>query len=243
MSGLRPFFSYYGSKWAAARGYPPPLYRQIVEPFAGSAGYALQYPDLEVLLVERDPVVARLWLWLITKATPTEVLALPDIPVDGHVDDFALRGPARDLVGFWIATAQVHPNRRPSSLRRRWPEKGWHIGMRRRIADQLHRIRHWRVICGDYTEAADLVHGPATWFVDPPYDNDAGDKYNGVKPDYAALATWTLQRAGQVIVCENEGATWLPFQPVWQTRSINRRSREAVYVRYDVAPQHSEVGA
>jgi hypothetical protein len=232
MIGLRPFFSYYGSKWAAAGAYPPPLHRQIVEPFAGSAGYSLRYPDLEVLLVERDPVVARLWHWLITTATPAEVLALPDIPNDAHVDDFGLIGPARDLVGFWIAQAQVHPNRRPSSWRRRWAGKSWRETIRHRIARQLQRIRHWRVIEGDYTTAREHVDEPATWFVDPPYSNAAGDKYNGKKPDYDALARWVAGLQGQVIVCEAAGADWLPFTPIWQTRGIKGRSREAVYIRY-----------
>ena len=34
---LRPFFGYYGSKWAMARLYPAPQHRTIIEPFAGAA--------------------------------------------------------------------------------------------------------------------------------------------------------------------------------------------------------------
>jgi site-specific DNA-adenine methylase len=58
VSGLRPFFPYYGSKWRAARAYPPPLHRQIVEPFAGSAGYALRYRSREAVYVRYSEVTA-----------------------------------------------------------------------------------------------------------------------------------------------------------------------------------------
>src|SRR5262245_39743395 len=59
---IRPFFGYYGGKWRdAVRNYPPPYHGTIVEPFAGSAGYALRYWDKKVVLYERDPVVAAVW--------------------------------------------------------------------------------------------------------------------------------------------------------------------------------------
>lgn len=37
------------------------------------------------------------------------------------------------------------------------PRKRWTAAVRRRVADQLPRIRHWRVVHGDYTQAAGLV--------------------------------------------------------------------------------------
>lgn len=60
-----PLFSYFGSKWTIATSYPAPMHRTIVEPFAGSAGYALRYASREVILVERDPVVASVWRFLL----------------------------------------------------------------------------------------------------------------------------------------------------------------------------------
>jgi len=45
MSGLRPFWRYYGGKWRAAPSYPSPRCETIIEPFAGAAGYSLRYPD------------------------------------------------------------------------------------------------------------------------------------------------------------------------------------------------------
>jgi hypothetical protein len=52
----------------------------------------------------------------------------------------------------------------------------------------------------------------ATWFVDPPYNNRAGSYYIENSIDYVALGTWCHERRGQAIVCENEGADWLPFR-------------------------------
>src|SRR5690348_5384455 len=58
---LMPFFSFYGGKWRAAPKYPAPLYDTIIEPFAGSAGYAVRHYEKRVLLCEKDPVIAALW--------------------------------------------------------------------------------------------------------------------------------------------------------------------------------------
>jgi len=61
---VRSFFYFYGGKWLAAPRYPAPRYDTIIEPFAGSAGYSLRYPDKRVVLVERDPKIAATWaIW------------------------------------------------------------------------------------------------------------------------------------------------------------------------------------
>lgn len=67
---------------------------------------------------------------------------------------------------------------------------------------------------GDYTITANL--GPATWFIDPPYCKTAGDRYRwGASAlDFDALGRWCRDRDGQTIVCEAEGADWLPFRPM-----------------------------
>ena len=59
----------------------------------------------------------------------------------------------------------------------------------------------------------------AVWIVpakgpndDPPYQT-AGRAYRFHDLDYPALAEWCKSRTGQVIVCENAGAAWLPFEP------------------------------
>lgn len=103
------------------------------------------------------------------------------------------------------------------------------MDVRERISKQVQQIRHWQVIEGDYTAAPDVC---ATWFVDPPYSGEAGRKYD--KIDYTSLGTWCKSRRGQVMVCENVGATWLPFQPYLTIKSTEgahgkKQSEEALW--------------
>jgi len=93
----------------------------------------------------------------------------------------------------------------------------WGEVIRERVASQVAFISHWTVIEGDYSQAPDLE---ATWFIDPPYA-EAGRLYrhSSKNIDYVALGNWCKTRKGQVIVCENEGATWLPFRFFMATKS------------------------
>jgi hypothetical protein len=65
MGSMRPMFPYYGSKWNIARHYPPPGEGLVVEPFAGGAGYASFYGARRALLIDKDPIIAGLWRYLI----------------------------------------------------------------------------------------------------------------------------------------------------------------------------------
>lgn len=79
---MRPFLSFYGAKWRDTFNYPAPTHPLIVEPFAGSAGYALRYHWHQVVLCDIDPIIASVWQYLID-ASPEEILAIPDVPLDG----------------------------------------------------------------------------------------------------------------------------------------------------------------
>lgn len=230
---LKPFWRYYGGKWRAAPRYPSPLHRTIVEPFAGAAGYAMRYPAHDVILIERFAVVAEMWRYLIA-VTPAEVRRVPLVDA---VDDLPAWVPAgaRSLVGFAMNAATTHPCRTLSSGRKRLATmgrvfEGWTEAQRNRVASQVSAIRHWRIIEGDYTAAPDIE---ATWFVDPPYNNSAGSHYAHQVSDYAALGAWCRERAGQLIVCENDGADWLPFRAFATLKpGINGTgSREVIYTQ------------
>ncbi len=200
---------YFGSKWRSALRYPVPKYATIIEPFAGGAGYSLRYPDHNIVLIDKDPIIISIWRYLQT-VTPDEILALPD--VDTSVDDLDICQQARWLIGFWLNTG-ARSCKTPSSWMRSGINPGsfWGESLRRRIAAQVARIRHWEMHCNDY--AAIDVPEPATWFVDPPYQMlGMYYRYNRKTIDYAALAEWCKTRPGQVIVCEQEGADWLPFK-------------------------------
>jgi hypothetical protein len=107
---------------------------------------------------------------------------------------------------------------------------GWSEARRARVAEQMPKIRHWRVIHGSYQDAPDTE---ASWFVDPPYRGQPGSHYiHGPDAiDYDDLAGWCRSRRGQVTVCEAEGATWLPFRPLGEIKSGPRKrvSPEAVW--------------
>lgn len=221
---LLPFFTYYGGKWRAARHYPPPSCRLIVEPFAGSAGYALNWPDRDVLLRDTDPNVVGTWQFLLS-ATPEDVLALPDLEPDQSTRDLDVPEGARLLIGWWLSKGSASPKLRPSTFALNYPQGGpyWGPRVRQRIADQLPRIRHWQVQLGTWQDAPD-VH--ATWLVDPPYVG-AGHHYRhgSAGIDYPALAFWSARRRGQVLVCEADSADWLPFRPLVRVHGTEGRQQ------------------
>ena len=209
---MRPFWTYFGRKWRIAPRYPKPLYSRIVEPFAGAAGYSLRYPSHDVVLIEKNPMIADMWRWLIS-APVRDVLELPRLPESGRIDD--VEWPceaARNLAGFWITRGATHPNRVASAWMRdpRYALWSWGEHAVCRIASQVERIRHWTIIQADY---ADAPREAATWFVDPPYIAQ-GDRYRyGAKDvDFERLGQWCRGLPGQAIVCEQAGADWLPFE-------------------------------
>lgn len=248
LPGLRPFWRYYGGKWRAAPMYPQPMHRKIVELFAGAAGYSLRYADHEVTLVEANPMIAAIWRWLVS-VHAHEVEALPEVIL--HIDELPSWVPeeARCLVRFCLCVAQARPSNTLSAGFRRQHEehptwtRGWDARQRSMVAAQVSRIRHWKIIEGDYSRALGLIDEHTTTFVDPPYFNKAGEKYpcrpKGTHEEraawYAELAERVRALPGQVIVCENEGATWLPFRSFGTfRRGMNGAgSREVCYYQVD----------
>lgn len=233
---MRPFFKFYGGKWRLTPRYPSPR-GVVVEPFAGSAGYSVRNDVEEAILVERDPIIAETWRYLIG-AKPSEVLSLPDLEEGQSTDDLTDLPPgARHLIGWWLNSGVSRPCKTPGKWMRdgRYDSMFWGPPIRARIADQLEGIRRWRVIEGDWWEAPDLIG--ATWFVDPPYVAASGRHYAHSEVDYEALAKWCRSRfRGLVIVCEGEGADWLPFEFLAEGKSnssggVARKSVEMVWVR------------
>lgn len=230
---LRPFFGFYGGKWRDSRRlYPLPELPVLVEPFAGSAGYAVRYHYLEVVLCEVDPVIAAVWDYLINVKS-SEILAIRDLGHDESVDDLTgVPQEARWLIGFWLNRGTDRPRRSPSKWMREGVRPGsfWGERVRQTLAFQVNHIRHWTIHNCAYDSCP--YDGPATWFVDPPYQH-AGRHYTyGSKLiDYEQLGLWCESRTGQTIVCENQGADWLPFVPLDSTKTTRagRVSREVVW--------------
>jgi hypothetical protein len=216
-------FSYYGGKKRSSTRYPPPVFDHIIEPFAGAAGYAHRYHNRRVTLIEKNPKVAAIWRYLIA-VSPAEVRRLPCVY---HADELPSWVPqeARWWLGFRWGTGDCGPRNHASMRASRagvWSEHARGI-----CAEQVAQIKHWRILEGSYEQA---TREHATWYVDPPYDNKAGERYPCGREglDYQALGAWCRDLPGQVLVCENEGATWLPFEPLHVQQGSQQTHRTEV---------------
>lgn len=206
MDHLHPFFSYFGSKYALARYYQAPIHDEIIEPFAGSAGYSLWYYDKKITLYEIYEPIVELWKYLINVSSE-EILKLPLGPFDKDhpIDAADIPSPAKTLLGFWNTQSQTSSSRYPLSKSR---GSGWTYNKRKMIASQLRYIRHWTI---EKLSFEKISNKEATWYIDPPYE-EGGKRYKHNKIDYPLLAQWCKERQGQVIVCEQNNAKWLDFK-------------------------------
>lgn len=226
---MQPFFTYYGGKWRLAQKLGPPQHDHVIEPFAGSAGYSVYWEPKKVTLIERDPVVCGVWRYLIGASQrelmrlPSNISAVDELPASVCQE-------ARWLIGFWFNHALSEPATRRSNWARKPSQVAffWSETIKRRLASQVDRIRHWKIIEGSWDESP---NSNAHWHIDPPYDNAAGTTYRHNDIDRNSLAKWCKSRRGFAQVCENDGATWLRFEPLSIVHSHRARgySVEAVY--------------
>lgn len=134
------------------------------------------------------------------------------------------------LIGFSINGGSASPKKTASTKGNFG--SGW-AKTQKNIAANLHKIRHWDIRCGEYTDIESYHDNSkgATWFIDPPYQ-DKGKYYRHNKIDFPHLANWCKERAGQVLVCENMGADWLPFQPLKELYGQkNKLTYEAIWIK------------
>lgn len=218
-------WSYYGTKKKLAKLYQQPVYNKIIEPFAGAAQYSLFADNWqkEVVLYDKYKVVADLWSWLIKEASPKDILALPDLNVGDKVTDFNLSNEERYLIGFSINNGSAMPKKSVGKYCN-WNKTKLYI------AENLFKIKHWQVYNLDYKLISNNEH--ATYFIDPPYEY-GGEWYHSTvcnkHIDYLQLANWCKTRNGQVIVCENSKATWLPFTFLSNLKGQLHKTTEVVW--------------
>jgi site-specific DNA-adenine methylase len=208
-------FNYFGSKFLLAKTYQTPKHDVIVEPFAGSAQYAMywmrQRSDITCILYDTDPMVIKSWNRMLA-ATPDEIvrweMQVGD-PINDYIDKANYGGHNK------IANDRIVANF--YSAKYRWA--------RTRAATDGRVV----VIEGDYTQAPDIE---ASWFVDPPYQHQ-GHHYEAGNDaiNYTALSDWCQTRKGQVIVCEASPGDWLPFRHhrIQNTNLRNTGSQELVW--------------
>jgi site-specific DNA-adenine methylase len=225
-------FYYYGRKKQIAKYYPQPNCSTIIEPFAGAAAYSLYGDNWKnrVILVEKDPRVADIWRFLIEEATVDDINRMPDLKVGDYSTEFLHIIHAATKQAFKYKRIKVTPVL----------ERNWEIS-KRIFSENLHKIKHWKVICGDYTEAPDIE---ATWFIDPPYKGDPGLGYyfGSDKLDYNLLAVWTKQRLGEVIFCEGENGDYLPFNHLLTLPGVaGKLSQEKIFYFSNVEKKQLEL--
>ena len=218
-------FSYYGSKSKIVGLYPPPKYGKIIEPFAGSARYSLKYWDNDILLVDKYEVVIRIWKWL-QQCSENDILSLPKFETGIDLRNCNLSEEELLFLGMCAGIASTQPRFKIS------PYAGEQNGRKnrfKRIAENIHKIKHWKIELGNYE---DLPNENATWFIDPPYQF-GGHAYVENKIDYDSLSKWVKTRQGQIIVCENTKADWLPFKPMRTIQGAGQTfTTEAIWSNY-----------
>lgn len=241
-SGVGPFFKWFGSKWQSAKHYPAPV-GEIIEPFAGGAGYSCLHYEHEVTLYESHPALQELWAWLVQEATSA---AIKEIPLDTQegtdIRDLEMSHGQSLLLKHWQRTNTYGPSWTISP----WGNKPgqWTANTRARLAEQIDAIRHWKIE-GTYNFAPPRDGRTRTWFLDPPYQLQKF-KYGCGEFNHNTLALFVNRGlpARDLIICcearskEGDAPNYLPF--VDSHRSVTSRrkpdqshhSRELIYIRH-----------
>ena len=266
----RPYFRYYGSKYKGARHYGPPRRELVIEPFAGSACYSTYWDHPNVALYDLGDEVCAAWDWLISCSeddirripevfhTNDEFQALPLGPrqivywfiIFGECErarhlpprylELVNTGVATGAWGKWVAEARAKG--KTGTDMELVSTNSWGPNLKDRLIRQKPLLKGWSITQGSY---ADIPMREAHWHVDPPYQGAPGRKYIHSDIDFSHLGDWCKALPGAVDVCENEGADWLPFRPLYTVVSSGRNQGEAasrsVEVVWQKAPLHEDL--
>lgn len=224
-------WSYYGAKTNIAHLYPPPKYGKIIEPFAGTARYSLQHFEKEVLLVDKYDVIINIWKFL-KAASEKDIMSLPEIKAGQNINELNWDcEEQRNLVAFMIGFGFTSPRKTAIPRLRNRPNAFKYT--RKRIASELFKIRHWNFRIGSYEE---IENEECTWYIDPPYQF-GGHAYvkSNKHIDFEKLKSWCMERKGQVMVCENTKATWMPFKPMVVQNVLTGAHSEAIWTNFETS--------
>lgn len=218
-------WSYYGSKNRIAEIYPKPLHDDLIEPFAGAAYYSLKYFEKNVTLYDKNPMIISIWEYL-RQASLKDITGLPILEQGFRIerDQFDCDGQFY-LMKFLIVQAAFGGN----NIVSKWGAMRLEQNIKR-VAKNLYKIKHWNFFTGSYEK---IPNKYATWFIDAPYQ-EGGHKYpmSNRRIDFNHLAFWSKEREGQVIVCENTNASWLPFIPILKIQGVKKQTTEAIWTNY-----------
>lgn len=220
-------WTYFGSKTNIIDSYPSPRYDKIIEPFSGTARYALKYFDHEILLIDKYETIVDIWKWL-QQCSEADINSLPHFIDPGQsIESLGLDcQEAKDLIGFLIGFGMQRP-RKTASVKRMTVRPNHVNYSLNRIASNLFKIKNWEIKHGDYSE---IKNQQATWFIDPPYQYGGESYVCGNKQiDFYHLGKWSKNRNGQVIVCENTKADWMEFKPLTRHKGAKSMQLEVIW--------------
>lgn len=216
-------WSYYGSKSKIINYYPAPTKDLIIEPFAGSARYALKYWENDVIICDKYERLINIWLYL-QNASVKDIEKLPILKKGENLNNFQfICKEEKDLLGFMIQAGVNAP-------RLTCTEAGVRnqVTAKKNILNNLHKIKHWDIRCCSYT---DVENKEATWFIDPPYQF-GGKYYIHKQIDYTKLKDWIYTLNGEIIVCENTKANWIELQPLKKIQGMAQtNTTEAIFLK------------
>jgi len=222
-----PLFKWFGSKWSSARKYPEPIFGTIYEPFAGGAGYSLNYRQYNVNIYDTNPLLQRLWKWLIEQACYRNVMQIPTNLAEGFdIQSLDLDDGQKLLLKHWQRTNNYGNCWTISP----WGNKPgqWTDSTRERVARQVEYIKHWKFEPIDFSK-----HG--TYFIDPPYEYNY--RYGNNNFNFAKLAARvkSIPIPNQVIACEavcpktKRVPNYLPFEFFGNRVTSRRKEGNNVY--------------
>lgn len=215
-------FPYFGRKLRHASKYPTPVFDTIVEPFAGSLSFSLFHRPRRAVGIEADERVVELFNRGMRIGVGAE--PMPERPeVGSKTDDLLVKLASYSEHGLTSGTMTVS-----TRMVRDWDSMTANLALAGAWAWE-----HVGYHLGSYLDAPDIE---ATWFIDPPYQfaNRRGYRHGAAGVDFQQLAEWVRSRRGQVIVCEQAGADWLPFRPLYDLNSHRgSRSTEVVWTNED----------
>lgn len=233
---IHPLFKWFGSKWGGSKHYPKPIYNTIVETHAGSAGYALNYSDRDIVLYDTNENVWALWEWLINFASynPVAVKDIPiNIPEGTDIRTLGLTTGQELLLKHWQRTNNVGNCWTISP----WGNKPgqWTANTRARVSEEVQAVRHWKICSKE-----PVWEEGCTFFVDPPYRYNYNYGCKNFNWDELGERIKSHKNS-QFIVCEarcpktGQMPTWLPFvdfrKQVTSRRKTenNHHSSEVIY--------------
>ena len=215
---MRTAFSFYGGKGMLSSKYPPPKYKTIVEPFAGGAAYSLKYYNHDCILIEKNKDVCAVWEY-IKNPNKKELEKIPQHITPGmKVSDFKIDNPAFINILRFAANVGTGGTKKKMETITKIGAKHFYKNTVQKILFWTDKIKHWQIYNGDYF---DFDFGEASYFIDPPYQNQAGTlyKYGSKVIDYTNLKKYISTLKGQIIICENSESEWIKD---YEINNLNR---------------------